>query len=102
MPAPSQYLFFSYAHGTHRQLTDLLYTRLRKLGRPWYRLQALRIFRATSTLPATGALWPTLSAATESSTHYLLAASEESSRSMWVEREVRHSLRVREQRGTAE
>jgi hypothetical protein len=102
MPARFQDVFFSYAHGTHRQLTDLLYTRLRKLGRPWYRLQALRIFRDTSTLPATEALWPTISAAIESSTHFLLVASEESSRSMWVEREVRHYLRVRERRGTAE
>jgi len=101
MPAPSQDLFFSYAHGTHRQLTDLLYTRLRRLGRPWYRLQALRIFRDTSTLPATESLWPSIATAIESSTHFLLVASKESAGSIWVEREVRHYLRRREQRRNA-
>ena len=48
----------SYSHAADDRLAPALQAALHALGRPWYRLRALRIFRDKTSLAATPGLWP--------------------------------------------
>lgn len=61
---------------------------LHRLGRPWYRLQALRVFRDQTSLAANPDLWAVIEAALAKSRYFILLACPESARSEWIRREV--------------
>lgn len=68
---------------------------LRDLAKPWYAIQALRIFRDKSGLPATAHLWKAIVRVLEQSEWLLLMASPSSAQSKWVPREVQWWLEHR-------
>ena len=60
---------------------------MQKLGKPWYRRRALRVFRDDTSLSATPHLWPSIEQALGSSRFFLLLASPEAAASKWVNKE---------------
>jgi hypothetical protein len=65
---------------------------IQKLGKPWHRRRALRLFRDDTSLSATPHLWPTIGQALTQSGHFLLLASPEAAGSKWVNKEVSYWL----------
>jgi tetratricopeptide (TPR) repeat protein len=61
---------------------------VQKLGKPWYRRRALRVFRDDTSLSATPNLWPTIERALDESRYLILLASPEAAASPWVNKEV--------------
>ena len=50
--------FISYSHAQDKPVAAALQTAVQRLGKPWYRRRALRIFRDDTSLSATPHLWP--------------------------------------------
>jgi WD40 repeat protein len=87
--APTGYdAFISYSHAVDRRLAPALQRALHRLAKPWYRLRALRVFRDDASLSANPNLWSSIEDALESSRFFILLASPESARSVWVLREI--------------
>jgi tetratricopeptide (TPR) repeat protein len=84
--------FISYSHAKDKPIAAALQSAIQKLGKPWYRRRALRLFRDDTSLSATPHLWPTIEQALGQSRHFLLLASPEAAASKWVNREVAHWL----------
>jgi WD40 repeat protein len=80
--------FISYSHALDGTLAPALQTSLEQFGRVWYRRRALRLFRDTTNLAATPHLWNSIERALGSSSWFILLASPDSARSMWVRREI--------------
>src|SRR5204862_4088609 len=69
--------FVSYSHAKDKPIAAALQSVVQKLGKPWYRRRALRIFRDDTSLSATPHLWPTLEKALGQSRFFILFASPE-------------------------
>jgi hypothetical protein len=69
--------FISYSHVKDKPIAASLQSAIRKLGKPWYRRRALRLFRDDTSLSATPHLWPTIEQALGQSRFFLLLASPE-------------------------
>jgi WD40 repeat protein len=80
--------FISYCHAKDRPLASALQSVIQKLGKPWYRRRALRVFRDDTSLSATPSLWPTIEQALGQSRFFVLLASPEAAASKWVNKEV--------------
>ena len=52
--------FISYSHAKDKPIAAALQSVVQKLGKPWYRRRALRVFRDDTSLSATPSLWPTI------------------------------------------
>jgi hypothetical protein len=52
--------FISYSHAKDKPIAAALQSAIQKLGKPWYRRRALRLFRDDTSLSATPHLWPTV------------------------------------------
>jgi hypothetical protein len=52
--------FISYSHAKDKPIAAGLQSVVQKLGKPWYRRRALRVFRDDTSLSATPHLWPTI------------------------------------------
>ena len=52
--------FISYSHAKDKPIAAALQGAVQKLGKPWYRRRALRIFRDDTSLSATPSLWPSI------------------------------------------
>jgi hypothetical protein len=78
----------SYSHQHDRILGPRLQSGLQRLAKPWYRGRALRIFRDTADLAGSPALWASIEEALRESRWFVLLASPEASRSVWVNREM--------------
>jgi|SRR5882672_844561 len=89
---PSYDAFISYSHAKDKPLSVALQTAVQRLGKPWYRRRALRIFRDDASLSATPALWPTIEHALSNSKYPILLASPEAAVSPWVSKEVLYWL----------
>lgn len=61
---------------------------LERLGKPWFRHRAMRVFRDRSELAAGAPLWSTLRQRLSRSRWLVLLAAPESARSSWVSREL--------------
>lgn len=88
--------FISYSHSADARLAPLLQRALERLGTPWWRRAALRVFRDDDSLPASAALWSGIEAALARSQHLVLLASPGSAASPWIDREVRWWLAHRD------
>ena len=58
--------FVSYSHAKDKPVAAVLQSMIQKLGKPWYRRRALRLFRDDTSLSATPGLWPSIEQAVPS------------------------------------
>jgi hypothetical protein len=84
--------FVSYSHAKDKPIAAALQSRVQRLGKPWYRRRALRVFRDDTSLSATPSLWPTIEQALGQSRFLILLASPEAAASPWVNKEVAYWL----------
>ncbi|BAT58722.1 hypothetical protein GJW-30_1_01249 [Variibacter gotjawalensis] len=84
--------FISYSHAKDKPLAAAIQSVMQKLGKPWYRRRALRVFRDDTSLAATPELWPTLEKTLDRSRYLIILASPEFARSKWCGMEVAHWL----------
>jgi WD40 repeat protein len=84
--------FVSYSHAKDKPIAAALQSTVQKLGKPWYRRRALRVFRDDSSLSATPHLWPAIEDALAQSRYFILLASPEAASSKWVNKEVAYWL----------
>jgi WD40 repeat protein len=88
-PTASGYdVFISYSHAADGRLGPAIQRGLRGFAKPWYRLNALRVFRDQTSLAATPALWSRIETALAASRFFILLASPAAAQSHWVDREV--------------
>jgi hypothetical protein len=80
--------FISYSHAKDKPIAAALQSVVQKLGKPWYRRRALRVFRDDTSLSATPSLWPSIEQALGQSRFLILLASPEAATSPWVSKEV--------------
>jgi len=80
--------FISYSHAKDKALASALQSAMQRLGKPWYRRRALRLFRDDTSLTATPHLWPDIEKALGQARFLILLASPEAAASSWVEKEV--------------
>ncbi|MBI3784189.1 MAG: TIR domain-containing protein [Deltaproteobacteria bacterium] len=80
--------FISYSHAADNRLAPELEKALRRLGRPWYKLWALRVFRDQTGLEATPRLWDSIKSGLSSSRYFIFLGSPEAASSPWVAREI--------------
>src|ERR1700683_5491851 len=80
--------FISYSHAKDQAIAAALQAAVQKLGKPWYRRRALRLFRDDTSLSATPQLWPSIEQALSRSRFLILLASPEAAASPWVDKEV--------------
>ena len=52
--------FISYSHAKDKAVASALQSAIQRLGKPWYRRRALRLFRDDTSLSATPGLWPSI------------------------------------------
>jgi MTH538 TIR-like domain (DUF1863) len=84
--------FISYSHARDKSIATALQSVIQKLGKPWYRRRALRVFRDDTSLSATPGLWPTIQQSLEQSRFLILLASPEAAASPWVNKELAYWL----------
>ena len=82
--APGYDAFISYSHAKDKALASSLQSAMQRLGKPWYRRRALRLFRDDTSLTATPHLWPSIEKALGQSRFLILMASPEAAASRWV------------------
>jgi hypothetical protein len=84
--------FVSYSHSKDKPIAAALQNAMQRLGKPWYRRRAVRIFRDDTSLSATPHLWPAIEQALGKSRYFILLASSEAAASKWVNMEVTYWL----------
>ncbi len=84
--------FISYSHANDKAVAAALQTAVQRLGKPWYRRRALRLFRDDTSLSATPHLWPAIESALDRSRFLILIASPDAAASQWVAKEVEYWL----------
>ena len=84
--------FVSYSHAKDKPVAAALQSVIQKLGKPWYRRRALRVFRDDTSLSATPQLWPSIEQALAQSRYLILLTSPEAAASPWVSKEVEYWL----------
>jgi tetratricopeptide (TPR) repeat protein len=84
--------FISYSHAKDKPVAAALQGAVQRLGKPWYRRRALRIFRDDTSLSATPHLWPSIEEALARSRYLILLVSPQSAASQWVGKEIAYWL----------
>jgi WD40 repeat protein len=84
--------FISYSHATDGALAPALQRGLTHLAKPWYRREAMSVFRDDTGLAVTPELWGSIETALDESSHLVLLASPDAAASVWVNREVEYWL----------
>ena len=84
--------FISYSHAKDKAIAAALQSVVQRLGKPWYRRRALRVFRDDTSLSATPHLWPSIEEALSQSRFLILLASPEAAGSPWVGKEIEYWL----------
>jgi hypothetical protein len=87
--------FIYYGHAKDKPIAAALQSVVQKLGKPWYRRRALRVFRDDTSLSATPHLWPTIQQALAESRYLIVLASREAAASPWVDKEVAYWLEAK-------
>ena len=90
-------VFISYNH-TNLQVAAALQRALTRLGRPWNRARALRVFRDKTDMSAAPELWGMVEQALGDSRFFVLLASPAAARSKWVTREVEYWFAAKDPR----
>src|ERR1700738_4561549 len=76
--------YISYSHAKDKPIAAALQSVVQKLGKPWYRRRALRVFRDDTSLSATPHLWPAIEQALAQARFFILLASPQAAASKWV------------------
>src|ERR1700743_1028374 len=84
--------FISYSHAKDKAIASALQSAVQKLGKPWYRRRALRVFRDDTGLAVTPHLWGTIEQALGQSRFLVLMASPQAAASPWVNKEIAYWL----------
>ena len=84
--------FISYSHSKDKPVAAALQAVLQRLGKPWYRRRALRIFRDDTSLSATPELWPSIEQALSRSRYFIALASPQFAGSIWCAKEIAYWL----------
>ncbi len=84
--------FISYAHDSDQLLAARLQAGVQRFAKPWWRRQAVRIFRDESSLSANPHLWGSITDAMDDSAWFVLLLSPAAAASAWVNREVAYWL----------
>ena len=87
--------FISYSHAKDKPVAAALQAAVQRLGKPWYRRRALRIFRDDTSLSATPHLWPSIEEALARSRYLVLLVSPQSAASPWVGKEIAYRSRIK-------
>ena len=95
MAAQNYKAFLSYSHASDGNLAPAVQSAIQKFAKPWYRLRSVRLFRDKTSLSATPELWPAIVEALESCEWFLLFASPEAAKSVWVDREIEWWLKYK-------
>jgi WD40 repeat protein len=86
---PNSYdAFISYSHARDLRLAEALQHDLERFARPWYKARILQIFRDQTSLSAAPGLWSAVESSLGRSKWFVLMASPDSARSIWVQREI--------------
>jgi len=80
--------FISYSHAVDGTLAPRLRQSLHRFARRPLQLRALNIFRDEASLSNEPGLWPAIEEALSGSEYFILLASPEAARSVWVNREI--------------
>gem|GEM_PF-3735998 len=84
--------FISYSHFLDNKLAPAIQSGLHKLGKPWYRLRQLNVFRDETDLSAAPDLWSKIEEALSRSEYLIFMASTSSVASQWVTKEIEYWL----------
>jgi tetratricopeptide (TPR) repeat protein len=84
--------FISYSHAKDKPIAAALQATVQTLGKPWYKLRALRVFRDDASLAAAPGLWAAIEQALSQARFAILLASPEAARSPWVAKEIAYWL----------
>ena len=96
MAAADRYdAFLSYSQASDAALAPALQLAVERVGRPWHKPRARRLFRDKATLTPGPSLWDNLQKGLERSRWYVLLCSPESAASRWVGQELSWWLRHR-------
>ena len=87
--------FLSYSRAADEALAPALQAAVERVGRPWHKPRARRLFRDKATLTPGPSLWDKLQHALEQSRWYVLLCSPQSAASRWVGQELSWWLRTR-------
>ncbi len=93
---PTYNAFLSYSHTADAELASALQRGLHQFARSPFQLRALHIFRDTTSLSASPALWEAIENALADSQYFILIASPDSAKSKWVARELAYWCKHRE------
>ena len=88
--------FLSYSHAADTNLAVALQRALQRIGKPWYRRSACKIFRDETSMAASPALWSGIERELAKCEFFILMASVRSATSPWVRKEVQWWLSHRE------
>jgi len=80
--------FISYSHSIDPDTARMIQNGLRKLAKPWYKLETLKVFRDSTNLTASPGLWPDIEKALRQSEYLILLASPGAASSKWVSKEI--------------
>lgn len=80
--------FISYSHGADGKLASQVQRSIQHLAKPWFRRSSIRVFRDVTSLSANPGLWSSIEQCLSRSQHFILMASQESAKSLWVTKEV--------------
>jgi WD40 repeat protein len=83
-------VFISYSQAADGRLAPALQDGLARLGKPWYRRRALRVYRDKTGLSANPDLWSAIQAALDRCRWFVLLASPAAAGSRWVNQEIDH------------
>jgi hypothetical protein len=87
--------FISYSHTKDKPIAAALQSVVQKLGKPWYKQRALRVFCRHTSLSATPQAWPTIVQALGQSRFLILLASPEAAASPEVNKEIAYWLETK-------
>src|SRR5690349_15059591 len=81
--------FISYSHSADADLARALRDGIHRLGNPWYRLRAARVFLDEASMAANSDLWSTIDGKLADSEYLILLASPQAAGSQGVEEELK-------------
>lgn len=84
--------FISYSHQADQLLARAIENGLKRFAKPWYRRQALAIFRDQTDLAASPQLWTSIQDALDRSSNLIFLANPLSAASTWTNSELQHWL----------
>ncbi len=80
--------FISYKRDPDLKIAEALQSALHRIGRPWYKPYAVRVFRDKTDVELSHKLWATIQQGLEQSEYLILLASPQATQSLWVQKEI--------------